>query len=74
MSRRSIQHGIAGCIIALGVAVIYAIIRLYVFSQRIDWSIMVVNVIVFGAISAVLMYLLKKDKDLKEKDLFRDYD
>jgi hypothetical protein len=74
VSRRRIQHGIAGCIIALGVAVTYAIVKLYVFSQRIDWSIMVVNVIVFGAISAVLMYLLKKDKDLKEEDLFRDYD
>ena len=74
MSRRRIQHGIAGCIIALGVAVTYAIVRLYVFSQRIDWSIMVVNVIVFGAISVVLLYLLKKDNDLKEEDLFRDYD
>lgn len=58
--------------LALGIAVTYAMVRLYVLSQRVDWSIMVVNVIGFGMISACLFYLMKKDKDLKEEDLFRD--
>jgi len=72
VNRGTIQYGIAGCILALGVAVIYAIVRLYVLSQRVDWSILVVNVIAFAAISGVLIYLTKKDKDLKEEELFRD--
>jgi membrane protein YdbS with pleckstrin-like domain len=72
MNRRTIQYGIAGCIFALAAAVIYAIVRLYVLSQRVDWSILVVNVIAFAAISGVLIYLRKKDNDLKEEELFRD--
>lgn len=71
MKRRTIQYGIAGCIFALAAAVIYAIVRLYVLSQRVDWSILVVNVIAFAAIGGVLIYLRKKDNDLKE-ELFRD--
>ena len=67
MNRRTSQYGIAGCIFAPVVAVIYAIVRLYVLSQSIDWSILVVNVIAFAAISGFLIYLRKKDKDLKEK-------
>jgi hypothetical protein len=43
-----------------------------VLSQRIDWSILVVNVIAFAAISGFLIYLTKKDKDLKEEELFRN--
>jgi hypothetical protein len=72
MNSRTIQYGMAGCILALGVAVIYAILRLYILSQRVDWSIMVVNVIAFAVISGVLIYLTKKDKDLKEEEFFRD--
>jgi membrane protein YdbS with pleckstrin-like domain len=72
MNRRTIQYGIAGCIFALAAAVIYAIVRLYVLSQRVDWSILVVNVIAFAAIAGVLIYLRKKDNDLKEEELFRD--
>jgi hypothetical protein len=71
MNRRTIQYGIASCIFALAAAVIYAIVRLYVLSQRVDWSILVVNVIAFAAIGGVLIYLTKKDNDLKEEDLFR---
>ena len=67
MNRANIQFGIAYCLIALGVAVIYAVVRLYVLSQRVDWSILVVNVIAFAAISGVLIYLTQKDKDLKEE-------
>lgn len=72
MYKKTIHYGIIGCLLALGIAVTYAMVRLYVLSQRVDWSIMVVNVIGFGIISAFLFYLMKKDKDLKEEDLFRD--
>jgi fluoride ion exporter CrcB/FEX len=72
VKRRTLQYGVAVCIIALVAATIYAIVRLYVFSQRVDWSILLVNVIGFAAISCVLIYLTKKDKDLEEEELFRD--
>jgi hypothetical protein len=72
MNSGTIQYSIAGCILALAVAVIYAIVKLYVLSQRVDWSILIVNVIAFAAISGVLIYLTKKDKDLKEEEFFRD--
>ena len=72
MKRRTLHYGIAGCIIALVAATMYAIVRLYVFSQRVDSSILLVNVIGFAAISCVLIYLTKKDKDLEEEELFRD--
>jgi hypothetical protein len=72
VKRRTLQYGVAGCIIALVAATIYAIVRLYVFSQRVDSSILLVNVIGFAVISCVLIYLTKKDKDLEEEELFRD--
>ena len=72
MNRRTIRYGIAGCIVALAAAVIYAMVRLYVFSQRVDSSILLVNVIGFAVITGVLIYLTKKDKDLEEEALFRD--
>ena len=62
----------ASCIVALGAAIIYAIVRLYVLGQRMDSSILLVNVIGFAAIAGVLIYLTKKDKDLEEEELFRD--
>jgi hypothetical protein len=58
--------------IALVAATIYAIVRLYVLSQRVDSSILLVNVIGFAAIAGILIYLTKKDKDLEEEELFRD--
>jgi hypothetical protein len=72
VKRRTLQYGVAGCIIALVAATIYVIVRLYVFSQRVDSSILLVNVIGFAVISCVLIYLTKKDKDLEEEELFRD--
>lgn len=72
MNRRTIRYGIACCIVALAVAVMYAIVRLYVLWHRVDLSILLVNVIAFAAIAAVLIYLTKKDKDLEEEELFRD--
>jgi hypothetical protein len=40
----------------------YAIVRLYVFSQRVDSSILLVNVIGFAAIACILIYLTKKEE------------
>lgn len=72
MKRKTIRYGIAGCIVALAAAIIYAIARLYILGQRVDSSILLVNVIGFAAIAGVLIYLTKKDKDLEEEELFRD--
>ena len=72
MKRQTIRYGIAGCIVALAAAIIYAIVRLYILGQRVDSSILLVNVIGFAAIAGVLIYLTKKDKDLEEEELFRD--
>ena len=72
MNRRTIRYGIACCIVALAVTVMYAIVRLYVLWHRVELSILLVNVIAFAAIAAVLIYLTKKDKDLEEEELFRD--
>jgi threonine/homoserine/homoserine lactone efflux protein len=72
VKRRTIRYGVAGCMIALVAATIYAIVRLYVLSQRVDSSILLVNVIGFAAIAGILIYLTKKDKDLEEEKLFRD--
>ena len=71
MNRRTIRYGIACCIVALAVAVMYAIVRLYVLWHRVDLSVLLVNVIAFAAIARVLIYLTKKDKFLEEQ-LFRD--
>ena len=72
MNKDTIHYGIVGCIVALAISVTYAVVRLYVLPQRVDWSILVVNVIAFGTISAFLLYLMKKEKDLREEDFFRD--
>jgi uncharacterized protein YqhQ len=72
VNRRAIRYGIAGCIVALVAAIIYAIVRLYVLWQRVDSSILLVNVIGFAAVAGILIYLTKKDKDLEQEELFRD--
>ena len=61
-----------GCIAALAAAFIYEVVRLYILWQRVDSSILLVNVIGFAAIAGFLIYLTKKDKDLEEEELFRD--
>jgi membrane protein YdbS with pleckstrin-like domain len=73
MNRGTIQYGIAGCILALAIAVIYAIVKLYVLSQRVDWSILIVNVIAFAAISGVLIYLSKKYEEQSWPSYNKEY-
>ena len=72
MHRRTIRYGIAGCIAALAAAVIYAIVRLFVMAQRVDASILIVNVVVFAGIAGVLIYLTKKERDIEEEEFFKD--
>lgn len=72
MKRRTVRYAIAGCIFALAAAVIYAMVRLFVLAQRVDASILVVNVVLFAGIAGLLMYLTKKDRGLEEEELFRD--
>jgi hypothetical protein len=72
VKKRTIRYAIAGCIVALAAAVIYAMVRLFVLAQRVDASILVVNVIAFAGIAGLLIYLTKKERDIEEEELFRD--
>jgi hypothetical protein len=72
MDRRTIHYAMAGCVMALAAAVVYAIVRLFVLSQRVDAAIIIVNVVVFGGIAGFMIYLTKKERDLKEKEFFGD--
>lgn len=72
MERKALRLAKALCIAALAGIAIYAFTRLYVMSQRADLSILVLNVVLFGAIAGVLIYLSKKEKDLEEEEMFRD--
>ena len=72
MDRSTIRYAMAGCIVALAAAVVYAIVRLYVLSQRFDASIIVINVVVFAGIAGFMIYLTKKERDLEKKEFFSD--
>jgi maltodextrin utilization protein YvdJ len=72
MDRRTIHYAMGGCVMALAAAVVHAIVRLFVLSQRVDASIFIVNVVVFAGIASFMIYLTKKEKDLKEKEFFSD--
>lgn len=72
MNRQTIRYAMAGCIVALAAAVVYAMVRLFVMSQRVDASILVVNVIAFAGIAGFMIYLAKKDRDIEEEELFKD--
>jgi len=53
-------------------AIAYAFVRLYVMNLRVDLSVLVVNIVVFSASAAVLVYLLWKERELEEEEMFRD--
>ena len=72
VNKRTVRYANFGCIAALAAAVVYAMVRLYVLSQRVDASIFVTNVVLFAAIAGVLIYLTKKEKDIEEEELFKD--
>lgn len=72
VNRRTIRYGIAGAIAAMVGAIAYAFVRLYVMNIRVDLSILIVNIVVFSASAAVLVYLLWKERELEEEEMFRD--
>lgn len=67
-----IRYASYGCIAVMSASVIYAIARFYVFFQRVDLSIILVNVVLFAIIAGVLIYLSKRQKDIEEEEMFRD--
>jgi hypothetical protein len=69
VNRRIVQYGLAGCIIALAAAAIYAIVRLYILWQRVGSSLIPINVVGFAANPGVLIHLTKKEMDLEEEEL-----
>lgn len=73
MVRKStIRYGIVACMAAMVAAVAYAFMRLYVLNIRVDASILVVNIAVFSASAAALVYLMWKQKEMEEGELFGD--
>ncbi len=72
VDRKTIRYGITGAIAAMVGAIVYAFVRLYVLNVRVDLSIFLVNIIIFSASAAVLVYLLWKEHQLEEEEMFRD--
>jgi hypothetical protein len=72
VDRKTIRYGITGAITIMVGAIGYAFLRLYVMNVRVDLSVILVNVVVFSASGAVLVYLLWKDRQLEEEEMFRD--
>lgn len=72
MDKRSVRYGIYACMAAMIGAVLYAFVRLYGLSQRVDIDIIIVNVVVFTASAAVLLYLTWKERDIEQEEMFRD--
>jgi hypothetical protein len=57
-----------GCIVALAAAVVYAVVRLFILSQRFDASIFIVNVVVFAGVAGFMIYLTVKEKEIDRKE------
>ena len=72
LQRRTITLARISCIVALIAITAYAFTRLYVFSQRADISVLVINVGLFAAVAGVLIYLSWKEKEIEAGEMFRD--
>jgi putative flippase GtrA len=72
MRKKTIDYAIVGCLIILVSSVLYAILKLYIFFQRIDISIIIANIIVFVVVAAVMLFLLKRRSDIEERELLDD--
>jgi hypothetical protein len=68
---QTIRYAMAGCMVALAAAVVYAMVRLFVMVQRVETFIIVINVVVFSGIAGFMIYLAKKERDIEEKEFFR---
>jgi putative flippase GtrA len=72
MKKKHIDFALVGCLFVLVASVMYAILKLYVFSQRMDISIMISNVVLFGLVAGLILFLLKKRSDIEEDELLSD--
>ena len=72
MKKKTINYALAGCLLILVSSVLYAILKLYVFFQRIDISIIITNVVVFVVVAAFMLFLLKKRSDTDQSELLND--
>jgi ABC-type multidrug transport system permease subunit len=72
MRKEYIDYWIVGCLLVLVVCILYSVVRLYIFFQRVDISIIISNVILFAFIAAAILLLLKKRSDIEEGELLSD--
>jgi uncharacterized membrane protein len=72
MEKKHIDYALVGCLFVLVVSVIYAIIKLYIFFQRVDISIIMSNIVLFVLVSVAILFLLKKRSNIEEDELLSD--
>ena len=72
MRKEYIDYSIVGCLSVLVICILYSVVKLYIFFQRVDMSIIISNVILFAVISAAILLLLKKRSDIEEGELLSD--
>ena len=72
LQRKTIRRARILCIAALVAITAYAFTRLYVFAQRADIWVLVINVGLFAAVAGVLVYLSRKEREIEEGEMFRD--
>jgi uncharacterized membrane protein len=72
MEKKHIDYALVGCLFVLLASVIYAIIKLYVFFQRVDISIIISNIVLFVLVSVAILFLLKKRSNIEEDELLSD--
>jgi membrane protein YdbS with pleckstrin-like domain len=72
MKKKYIDYALVGCLFVLVASVMYAILKLYVFFQRMDMSIIIANVVLFVLVAGVILFFLKKRSDTEEDELLSD--
>ena len=72
MRKEYIDYWIVGCLSVLVVCIVYSVVKLYIFFQRVDISIIISNVILFAVIAAAILLLLKKRSDIEDGELLSD--
>jgi len=72
MRKKYIDYSIVGCLSALVICILYSVVKLYIFFERVDMSIIISNVVLFAVIAAAILLLLKKRSDVEEGELLTD--
>ena len=72
MEKKHIDYALVTCLFVLVASVMYAIMKLYVFFQRVDISIIISNIVLFVIVSVVILFLLKKRSNIEEDELLSD--